>query len=87
VLEPDQEPRTLVIIVHEEAVNHFPGMAYYGGIFSGRGVGVRALDFIPEYPYLVRATIDVAGQWQMRGFSRFSIIHLVWILVSQWFGN
>jgi hypothetical protein len=56
-------------------------MAYYGGVFSGRKVGVRVLDFIPEYPYPMRATIDVAGQWGLRGFSRFSIIHVVWTIL------
>jgi hypothetical protein len=61
-------------------------MAYYGGVFSGREVGVQALDFIPEYPYPVRATIDISGQWSLRGFAQFSIIHLVWIVVRQWMG-
>jgi hypothetical protein len=55
VLEPDRSPRTLVIIVHKEGVNQFPWMAYYGGVFSGKEVGVRALDFIPKHPYPVRA--------------------------------
>jgi hypothetical protein len=59
-------------------------MAYYGGVFSGREVGVRALDFILEYPYPVRATIDIYRQWGLRGFSRFSIVHLVWTMVRQW---
>jgi hypothetical protein len=86
VLEPDRIPRTLVIIVYEEGVNHFPGMAYYGGVFSGREVGIQALDFILEYPYPMRATIDISRQWSIRGFSRFSIVHLVWIVVRQWMG-
>jgi hypothetical protein len=58
-----------VIIIYEEGIDQFPGMAYYRGVFSGREVGVRALDFIPEYPYPVSATIDVVGQWSLRGFS------------------
>jgi hypothetical protein len=45
VLEPNRAPRTLVIIIHEEVVNQFPGMAYYGGVFSGRELSVRALSF------------------------------------------
>jgi hypothetical protein len=61
VLEPDQTPRTLVIIVHEEAINQLPGLAYYGGVFSGREVSVRALENRSGYPYPMRATIDVAG--------------------------
>jgi hypothetical protein len=36
VLEPDRTPWTLVIVLHEEVVNQFPGMAYYGGVFSRR---------------------------------------------------
>jgi hypothetical protein len=31
VLDPDRNPRTLVVIIHEEAVNQFTGMAYFGG--------------------------------------------------------
>jgi hypothetical protein len=77
VLEPDRNPRILVVIIHEEAVNQFPGMAYFGGVFSEGGVSVRARDYIPENPYPVRATIDVVGFWRLRGFSRFSMIHLV----------
>jgi hypothetical protein len=65
VLEPNRTPRTLVIIIHEEAVNQFPRMAYYGGVFSGRELSVRALSFVAEDPYQVRATIDVAGMWRL----------------------
>jgi hypothetical protein len=50
-----------VIIVHEEAINQLPGLAYYGGVFSGREVSVRALENRSGYPYPMRATIDVAG--------------------------
>ena len=35
VLDPDRNPRTLVVIIHEEAINQFPGMAYFGGVFNG----------------------------------------------------
>jgi hypothetical protein len=51
-----------VIVSHEEVVNQFLGMAYYGGVFSGRGVCVRAMEHVPEHPYPVRATLDVAGR-------------------------
>jgi hypothetical protein len=37
VLDPDRNPRTMVVIIHEEAINQSPGMAYYGGRFSGGG--------------------------------------------------
>jgi hypothetical protein len=46
-----------VIVLHEEAVNQFPEMAYYGGVFSGRGVCVRAMEHVPEHPYPMRATL------------------------------
>jgi hypothetical protein len=32
-----------MIILHKEAVNQFPGMVYFGRIFSGRKVCMRAL--------------------------------------------
>ena len=51
MLELDRTPQTLVIIIYEEGIDQFSGMAYYGGMFNKREVGVRALDFIPEYPY------------------------------------
>ena len=35
VLKRDQTPRTLVIMLHEEAVNQYPGMAYYEGFLVG----------------------------------------------------
>jgi hypothetical protein len=53
VLEPDRNPWTLVVIIHEEAINQFPGMAYFGGVFSGGEVNVRTMDYIMEYPYPV----------------------------------
>jgi hypothetical protein len=83
VLDPDRNLRTMVVIIHEEVVNQFPGMAYLGGVFSGREVSMRALDYIPEYPYPVRATVDVAGYWRLRGFSRFSVVHLILSCNSQ----
>jgi hypothetical protein len=61
VLDPNRNPRTLVVIIHEEAVNQFPGMAYYRGVFSEGEVSVRAMSYSPEEPYPVRATINVAG--------------------------
>jgi hypothetical protein len=43
VLEPDRNPWTLVVIIHEEAINQFPGMAYFGGIFSHGEVSIKAM--------------------------------------------
>jgi hypothetical protein len=75
--EPDHTPRTLVLVLHKEVVNHHPGMAYFGGIFGDGEVRVKALDYIPEGSFPVHATLDLAGFWRMRGFSRYSIVHLV----------
>lgn len=69
VLEPDMNPRTLVVIIYEEAINQFLGMAYFGGIFSRREMNVKAMDYVLEYPNLKRATIDVSRRWKLRGFS------------------
>jgi hypothetical protein len=69
VLEADRNSWTLVVIVHEEEVNHFPGMAYFGGVFSGGEVSVWAMEYIPKQSFPVRAMIDVSRRWQMRGFS------------------
>jgi hypothetical protein len=33
---------------------------------------VKAIDYIPKNPFPVRATVDVAGFWKLRGFSFFS---------------
>ena len=39
------------MIIHEEAINQFQGMAYFGGVISGREVSVKAMDYIPEGQY------------------------------------
>jgi hypothetical protein len=77
VLEPNRNPRTLMVIIHKEAINQFPEMAYFGGVFSGGEVSVKAMDYILEYPYLVRATVDVVGHWRLRGFMQFSMVYLI----------
>lgn len=86
VLEPDWIPQTLVIVLHKEAVNQYPGMAYYEGVFSGRELSVRAINFGPDPPFPVRATLDVAGFWSLRGFLRFLLVHLVLACFRQCFG-
>ena len=53
----------MVVIIHEEAVNQFSGMAYFGGVFSEGEVSVRAIDYIPEDPYPIKAT----AKSQLRG--------------------
>jgi hypothetical protein len=87
VLDPNRNPRMLVVIIHEEAINQFPRMAYFGGVFSGGEVSVRAMNCIREGQYPVRATIDVAGRWTLRGFCRFSIVYLLFMCVRQCFGH
>jgi hypothetical protein len=87
VLDPNRNPRTLVVIIYEEAINQFPGMAYFGGVFSGEEISIRAMDYIPNYQYPVRIIIDVAGRWSLRGFCRFSIVQFLFMCLSQWFGH
>jgi hypothetical protein len=62
-------------------------MAYYGGVFSGGEVSVRAMEFRTESPYPVRATLDLARRWIVRGFSRFSLVYMVLACLRQCFGH
>jgi hypothetical protein len=62
-------------------------MAYFGGIFSCGEISVRAMDYILEYEYPIRATIDVAGRWRLRGLCRFSIVQLLLTYLSHYFGQ
>jgi hypothetical protein len=87
VWELDQTPPMLVLVLHEEAMDHHPIMAYFGGIFGDGEMSIRALDYIPEGSFLVWATLDLAGFWRMRGFSRYSIVHLVLFCIKQCFGH
>jgi hypothetical protein len=87
ILDSNQTPRTLVLVIYEEVVNQHPRMVYFAGIFSDGEVSVRALDYILEHLYLVRATLDLASFWRMRGFPWFSDIHLVLSCISQCFGR
>jgi hypothetical protein len=87
VLYPDRNPQKLVLVVHEEAINQFPRMAYFGGIFSGGEVCLRAMDYILEYPYPMRAIIDVAGHWRLKDFCCFSIVHLILLCFNQCLGH
>jgi hypothetical protein len=87
VLELDRNPWTLVVIIHEEAINQFPRMAYFGGVFSCREVNVRAVDYIPEHPYPVQAIINVFGQWKLRDLFRLLVIHLLLSCLGQCFGQ
>jgi hypothetical protein len=86
VLDPDRNPWTLVVIIHEEAINQFSGMVYFGGVFSEGEVNVRAMNYSPEEPYPMRATIDVAGLWRLRGFSWFFMVYLILACIEQFFG-
>jgi hypothetical protein len=74
-----------VVIIHEEAINQFPGMAYFGRLYSGDKVSLRAMDYFPEYPYAARATVDEANHWKLRNFSQFSMVHLVLSCIEQYF--
>jgi hypothetical protein len=50
-----------VFVLHEETVNQYPGMAFYGGVFMEGGVSMRAMEYGVEAPYPVKATLDLAG--------------------------
>ena len=62
-------------------------MAYFGGIFGGEEVSMRAMNYSPEYPFSIRATIDLASKWKLRGFSQFLVVHLLLSCLGQCFGR
>jgi hypothetical protein len=76
-----------VVIIYEEAINQFVGMAYFGGVFSGGEVSLKTMDYIPKNLYLVRATVNVAGYWKLRRFSWFLVVHLILSCIGQCFGH
>jgi hypothetical protein len=51
VLDPDRNSQILILLIHEEAINQFTGMAYFGRVFSSGEVSLRAMNSIPKYPY------------------------------------
>ena len=83
VLDPNQTLHTLVLVLHNEVINQHLDMAYFEGIFNDEKVNIRTLDYIPEYLYPMKATLDLVGFWKMRGFSRFLVVHLVLLCISQ----
>jgi hypothetical protein len=82
----DRTARTIVFVLHEEIVNQFLDMAFYRGVFTRRGVSVRAMEHGVVAPYHVRAILDLARQWRIMGFSRYSISHVVLFCIRQCFG-
>ena len=44
---------SIIFVLHEEEVNQFLGMAFYGGVFFEGEVSVRALHHEPVVQYLV----------------------------------
>jgi hypothetical protein len=56
----DRIARTIVTVLHEETMNQYPGMAFYGGVFAERVVSVRAVEHGVVAPFPVRATLDLA---------------------------
>jgi hypothetical protein len=61
-------------------------MAYYGGVFSEGEVSVRTIHHVPEHPFPVRTTLNLAGQWRLRGFAQFSIVYMIVSICRQCFG-
>ena len=82
VLDPDKTLRSLVMVIHDKAINQFPGMAYFRGIFNGGEVSIRAIDIIPEYPYPVKTCIDVVGFLEIEGI--FSILSGAFHSIMHW---
>jgi hypothetical protein len=83
----DRTARTIVFVLHEETVNQYPGMAFFGGVFAEEGVSVRAMEHGVVAPFPVRATLDLAGQWRIMGFTRYSISQVVLFCIRQCYGH
>jgi hypothetical protein len=66
-----------VFVHHKETVNQYPGMAFYGGVFSKGRVSMRAMEHGVVAPFPVRATLDLAGQLRIMGFTCYSISQVV----------
>ena len=86
-MDLDKNLQTMVGIIHEESINQFLGMAYFGGVFSEGKVSVKAMSYSSEEPYPMRAIVDVVGLWRLRGFSRFSVVHLILVCITPWIGH
>jgi hypothetical protein len=57
----DRTAGTVVFVLHVETVNQFPGMAFYGGVFTEGGVSIRAMEHGVVAPFPVRATLYLVG--------------------------
>lgn len=73
----DRTIRTIVFVLHEEIVNQYLGMAFYGGVSIEGEVSVQAISYEVVAPFIVRATLDLARRWRIMGFSCYSISHVV----------
>jgi hypothetical protein len=49
----DKRAQTIVFVLHEKTVNQFPGMAFYGGVFTEGGLSMRAMEHGMVAPYPV----------------------------------
>ena len=74
-------------MLHEEASNQFPGMAYYRDMFSGEKLTMRAIDFGSDHPFSMRATLDALDHWRLSRFLPFLIVHLVILCFKRCFRN
>ena len=83
----DRTARTIVFVLHEEIVNQYLGMAFYGGVFVEAGVSARAMEHGIAAPFLVRATLDLVGQWRIMGFIHYSISQVVLFYIRQCYGH
>jgi hypothetical protein len=62
-------------------------MAFYGGVFSKGGVSVWAMENGVVAPFPIIATLDLAGQWRIMGFTRYSISQVVLFYIRQCYGH
>ena len=62
-----------MFVLHEEAVNQYPEMAFYKGVFAEMGVSVQAMEHGIVAPFPVKVILDLAGQWKIMGFTHYSI--------------
>jgi hypothetical protein len=76
-----------VFVLHEETMNQYPGMAFYGGVFSkGGGVeyagnGAWGCGTISSH-----SNTKFGRQWRIMGFIHYSISQVVLFCIRQCYG-
>jgi hypothetical protein len=52
--------KIIVVVLYEETVNRYLGMAFYGGVFVEDKVRIRDLNHEKMAPFSLEATMDLA---------------------------